>query len=388
MDEKGNKTPKRDRYWSIMLVGDHGRVIPFRHFKALAIGICLVLILSLAALAGLGFFYRHQHHQLIALQKSLHQTDVQISKLRDEKDLCLTEMMAMKKQTGELSPALSADTTKAAPEKPQAAAKTEEKEKIDKTKISTSAPTPTPAKVAKTEVKWAAEIRNFKVTYDNRQQILRAEFRLYNTSIPKHALAGRTVLVFKHQEDAPINWAVVPSVPIRDGKPLGDNGKTFRINNFRTEHFAAYRRNGASEYDTASIFVFSEHGELIAHSEMPFQVDYTAPKPATHTEPKPHETPEKSPIPAAETSKSPADAQAPQTSGQVAPTPPGPQTVPQRDETITSEPPPQGEPANPDTLLNPDQPGQTQTDAEPEKSPAVIPAPAAEPKPAPEGGQK
>jgi hypothetical protein len=383
MEEKGSKTSKRSRYWSIMLVGEHGRVIPFRHFKALVIGVCAVLILSLAALAALGFVCRHQYHQLIALQKSLDQTNLQTSKLRDEKDLCLTGLMAMKNQAGELPQAPPKDSAKALPEKSQPATKAEAKEKVEAVAV------PVPAKHSKPEVKWAAEIRNFKVTYDQRQQILRAEFRLYNTSSPKQALAGRTVLVFKQQEDPPIHWAAVPSVPLKDGKPVGDNGKAFRVNNFRTEHFSIYRRSEASEYDTASIFVFSEHGELITHSEMPFHVDYTPPKPVPHVEPKPHETPGKSAAPAAGQIETPADAPASQTTGPPPPSAIEPQTVPQHNETPASGPTPQSVPAAPDAkLLNPDQPAQTQTAPEPEKSPAVMPTPAAEPKPAPEGGQK
>ena len=388
MDEKGSKTPKRDRYWSIMLVGDHGRVIPFRHFKALAIGVCMVLILSLAALVGLGFLYRLQHHQLIALQKSLEQTDVQISKLRDEKDLCLAEMIAMKKQVGELPPVSSADATRAEQEKPLTAAKTEKKETIEEAKA------PVPAKPSKPKVKWAAEIRNFKVTYDNRQQILRAEFRLYNKSTPKQTLTGQTVLVLKQQEDPPIHWTAVPAVPLRDGKPVGDHGKSFRINNFRTEHFAVYRRSGASEYDTASIFVFSEHGELIANSEIPFHVDYTPPKPVPPVEPKSHVVPEKTAVPAAGGIEKPSDVhQAPQTTGPAPAPVQEPQVMPQKNGTPASGPPAQSVPPNPE--LEPqttDKPGQAQTAAEPEKSPAVeaapAAAPAAEPKPAPEGGQQ
>ena len=383
MDEKGSKTPKRDRYWSIMLVGDHGRVIPFRHFKALTFGVCLVLVLSLTAVAGLGFLYRHQHHQMIALQKSLEQTDVQISKLRDEKDLCLAEMIAMKKEVGELPAASSADSAKAEPEKPQAVAKAEEKQKVAETKA------PAPSKPSKPEVKWAAEISHFKVSYDNRQRVLKAEFRLYNRSTPKKTLTGRTVLVFKQQEDPPIHWTAVPSVPLKEGKPVGDHGKSFRINNYRTEHFAIYRRNGSSEYDTASIFVFSEHGKLIANSEMPFRVDYTPPKPVPPVEPKPPAAPEKSTAPAAGQIEKPSDAQTPKTPA-TAPAPaPDPQALPQQEETPASRPSPQDVPAAPDSeLQTTDNPGQAQTAAEPEKSPAVAPAPAAEPKPAPEGGQQ
>ena len=84
-------------------MGDHGRVIPFRHFKSLTIGVCIVLILSLVALILLGLMYTQQRRQIAFLEKSLAETRAQTSKLRDEKDLYLTQLIAQQKQTGELS---------------------------------------------------------------------------------------------------------------------------------------------------------------------------------------------------------------------------------------------------------------------------------------------
>ena len=86
-----------------MLVGDHGRVIPFRHFKALTIGVSIVLLLSLGALILLGIMHVNLRQQIVILQKNLEETGAQTAKFRDEKDLYLTQLIALQKQTGELS---------------------------------------------------------------------------------------------------------------------------------------------------------------------------------------------------------------------------------------------------------------------------------------------
>lgn len=261
-------------------MGDHGRVIPFRHFKALTVGVGAVLILSISALILLGFLYTHQRQKIVALQTDLMQTRAQTSKFRDEKDLYLTQLIALQKQSGELpkNPRDEQESVKAnaqseakvqVPEKPA-----EVKEKPEEQKREEPAPKAAP------KVQWSADIRDFSASYDNRQQILKARFRIYNTSSPKKTLIGRTVVVFKASDDPPIQWAVVPAVPLRDGKPVGNNGKSFRVNNYRTETFKAWRRNNSAEYEIASIYIFSEQGELIANQELPFNVDYSPPEPA------------------------------------------------------------------------------------------------------------
>lgn len=268
-----------------MLVGDHGRVIPFRHFKALTVAVAIVLILSLGALTLLGFLHVQLRRQIADLQKSLEDTRAQTAKFRDEKDLYLTQLIALKKQNGELSqnpPEEEAGIKEnGSPETAASEQKNAEEEKQEPEQVEKQAP------VVKTkpEVQWSADIRNFKVSYDNRQQILEAAFRIYNMSKPKKTLSGRTVVVFKALDDPPIHWATVPVVPLRDGKPTGKNGKSFRINNYRTEHFKTLRGKYSAEYNTASIYIFTHQGELIANKEMAFNVDYSPPAPVKAAKP-------------------------------------------------------------------------------------------------------
>ncbi len=287
-DEKGVKTPKRNRYWSVMLVGDHGRVIPFRHFKALIVGVGIILIGGLTASIVLGIVCSRQRQIMGDLSKNLAAIRAQVSKFRDEKDLCLTELIALKKQTGEL-PKTAPGV--AVPLK-ERALKTTDPGKEKALKIQQEEP----AKKAAAPVKWSADIRKFNVSYDNRQKILRAEFRIYNTSRPKKRLSGRTVVVFKEQGDPPNHWAAVPLVPVRDGKPVGGNGKTFKINNFRTEKFKVLRGKDSAEFNTASIYIYNEQGKLIANQDQPFNVDYAPPAPAKPVAPKPVVDPEPSPV--------------------------------------------------------------------------------------------
>jgi hypothetical protein len=323
-NEKGARKTGRSRYWSVMLVGDHGRVIPFRHFKALIVGVGVVLVLSLCALILLGVLYTGQRGQIVHLQAQVEQLRTQSTKIRDEKDLYLTELIALQKQTGTL-PQKPADapeaiaedgpppadvkvppaSEKAAPEPETAAPQTEEVKKEG------------PVQKPEPPVHWSADIRRFNVSYDNRQGAVTAEFRIYNTSRPKKRLKGRTVVVFKAIGDPPSQWAIVPAVPLDKEIPLGNQGRPFNIRNYQTERFKTLRRNNSPRYEIAAVYIFADPGgELIGNKELPFNVDYSPPappkpvvappKPAVES-PKPVVTP-----PETESVKPSAPTQAPQ----------------------------------------------------------------------------
>jgi len=373
-----------------MLVGDHGRVIPFRHFKALTIGVSIVLFLSLGALILLGVLHINLRQQIVVLQKNLEKTRAQTTKFRDEKDLYLTQLIALQKQTGEL-PQNSNGENIALKENAQPETNTQKQQKPEAVKPDPEAEKKEePVHKAEPQIQWMADIRNFKVTYDNRQKILKAEFRIYNTSRPKKRLTGRTVVVFKASDDPPIQWATVPAVPVRDGKPTGNHGKSFRVNNYRTETFKTLRGKYSAEYDTASVYIFTEQGELIANQELSFNVDYSPPAPAKPVEPA--SAPEQK-----TTTVAPVNRQEVQ-SGPVAEKPIGPaapnrsdsDAVPQRTHTPETTPAAAPTPVPPteNKLQEAQRIVEDKSSLEPVKTEPSSQTPEAESKPALEGGHK
>jgi hypothetical protein len=277
-----------------MLVGDQGRVIPFRHFKALTFGVSIVLILSLCALILLGVLYTRQNGQIDRLQENLEQLRAQNTKFRDEKDLYLTQLIALKKQSGTLpqKPA-KADQLSAEGGPPSVAVEdmpASEKAAPEPEEMKPEPPAPSP----EPPVKWSADIRNFQVSYDNRQGALSARFRVYNTSRPKKRLVGKIVVVFKAIGDPPGRWAIEPEVPLNDEIPVGKNGRVFNIRNYQTETFKTLRRNDSPKYDLSAVYVFSaKSGELIGKKELPFNVDYSPPAPVKPAVVAPKPVPEK-----------------------------------------------------------------------------------------------
>jgi uncharacterized coiled-coil protein SlyX len=335
-----------------MLVGDHGRIIPFRRFKGIAIGVVASLILAVLVIVGLSVAYMWQAEKIDQLNAALKKTNQQMAKLRDEKDLLLAKMVVTNKQPireRENQPPSTDDSTAQKAEKaavpPAPAADTpqttasgkpaqQEQEKQEKK---------TPEKEKPVlPVQLNADVRRFSADYQITASLLKCAFRIYNTSKPKHTLAGRSVVVFKNIDEPPIKWLAVPRVQLIDGVPNGKLGKSFKINNYRTMTFKAYGLKPPLRYNTASVYVYSSDGKLLLNREIPINIDVPVPAPP---KPAPAEPPAAQPSPAQESRTT-------QDRSTVTPTPPTPPS-----------PSPTGTPAPATTDRRPGQDGPTESSA-------------------------
>jgi hypothetical protein len=255
-----------------MLVGDRGRVIPFRHFKGIALGVCCVSFLLLVAFIVISLLYINQGRRVASLEAQLEKAQLQSSKLRDEKDLYLTKLTLAEKQE---------KTPLAKPASPEPAKPAASPSKQPETPSETTAPVEkevAPAKPPAPIVAWNADIRRFSVSYDAEREILKAQFRVYNTSKPKKRLSGRGVVVFKTQNDPPYKWMPVPHVRLRRGEPSGTRGQDFHVSNYLTMQFRAYHQKAPVNFNAASAFVFSEDGRLLASKDFAFHIKTPPPE--------------------------------------------------------------------------------------------------------------
>lgn len=299
-EDNGKTAQRKDRYWSVMLVGDRGRIIPFRHFKGIALTVCCVSVLLLVAFVIMSLLYLRQGQALADLESELKDAKVQIAKLRDEKDLYLTKLMLTQKQENpeprqeKASGSLEPQASEPKESKPGSDAKAETKVEKKSTVPAKKAETP-PKPALAPKVVWKADIRRFSVTYDAKLEVLKAQFRIYNTSKPKKRLSGRSVVVFKVQDDPPVKWLPVPRVQLRDGEPTGTRGQVFRVKNYLTMKFRAYRQKIPVAYNTATVFVFSEEGRILASKDFAFKIATLPPK--KKPQPLPAAVEKKNPVP-------------------------------------------------------------------------------------------
>lgn len=271
------KSALRSRNWNLMLVDDHGRIIPFKRFRGLALTVICLLILAIVALVVSGFFHIYQIRRIDKLVSELTMLRKQTADLRDEKDVLLAQLVtsgilkipetkSSEPSSEEPASEEAAETEPAAEQQPQNRKATAPVESAPAPETAPGSKEPEQQPVQLEKVKWRADIRQFRADYQLNRSLVQAAFRIYNTSSPKRALSGHAVIVFKDSAKKPLQWISVPEAHLTDGIPDGKSGKRFRINNYMTIKFRAYDMKPPVVLDTASVYVFSEDAELI-HSE-------------------------------------------------------------------------------------------------------------------------
>lgn len=309
------RSTKRDRYWSVMLVGDQGRIIPFRRFKGIAIGVVGSLVLAVLVIVGLSIAYMWQTDRIDQLDSALKETNQQMAKLRDERDLLVAKMVVTNKQpiSEQENQLSSTDTDSPVQKDAKRAAQPASAVDPSKTAASVKPPQEKEQQVQKAPekkkpappVRFGADIRRFNIDYQTRQNLIKCVFRIYNTSKPKQALSGRSVVVFKNLDEPPIKWLAVPQVQLIDGVPNGNQGKSFKINNYRTMTFKAYGLKPPVRFNTASVYVYTGDGKLLLNREIPIDIDVPVPAPPTPAKPAPTEPQATQPPPVQESRTAP-----------------------------------------------------------------------------------
>jgi len=295
---------KGQRYWSIMLVGEHGRVIPFRHFKEIAIAVIGIAFLSLAALVVIAYLYLQQGKTIGRLQGDLDVARRQAAQLKDEKDVLHAKLVIYEIQnTPEAAHKTSTQASAQATQKP----KTQESSTplVQNTAPQNVAVEPTPAveikaaeakSPSKPGVNWAVDLQKLEANFDAGRELLKISIHVVNNSIPKKSFTGRMAVVLKQAGDPPAKWIVMPSIPLTEGKPSGNNGQAFSVLNFRTMDFKVYKQRAPIVYDTATVFVFLTNGELLLTRDFHFKIEVKpTPEPKMEVAPTPQAVPATTP---------------------------------------------------------------------------------------------
>lgn len=253
-----------------MLVGEQGRVIPFRHFKAVVVVTIAILLTSLSAIILLGALYIQQGRDVDRLHGEIDTLRQQTATLRDENDLLLARLV-IDKGAG----VFVDDSADESPLDDEPV--TTERDGTAEEPAEAAAPPAPPPAPAKPQVKWQADIRQFSLEYYPDQELLEATFRIYNTTSPRQTMAGDIVLVYTNDGDPTVQRLPVPAVSLRDGIPAAGGGHDFRINNYRTMRFRAYRQKLPIAFDTVKVFVFEEGGELLLTRDFRVDIDFEPP---------------------------------------------------------------------------------------------------------------
>jgi hypothetical protein len=277
--ESGNTTYNRKK-WSILFIGEDGKVVTVKHFKGMVTGLALLLTILILFLVFLYFQYRSRAEYAESLRKDVADVAAENRSLKDEKDQMLARLVILeselkaREQQPEPAQGIGKLPGKAEPRQEvakEASAQVAERENDPKDGQKQASTTPAvqggpqapPISIAN---------KNLIVCQDPTSDNMRVEYKVINTGAKDAPVAGRSVIVLKGDNMNSEDWIVLPNVPLSDLKPSGERGKRFRIYNFRTIKYKVPSSEVKGRLETATIFTFTESGTFVAERDYPIEM--------------------------------------------------------------------------------------------------------------------
>lgn len=306
------KKKKKEKTWNLLLVGDHGRVINFGKIKGAVISLSVISCVAILCCVLLLYLYMEKKDENTHLKDTRGSLHKMISDLKDEKDVLLAQLVIAQAKLDRYAPSKKSiekkdglKKTEPVNKKPLGTkdtpnAKQSRQEKTGKKTVvkKTVVKKPFQPEEKKAPVKLSVSITNFSALHNRDTKLLRARFKINNTTQGSVAVAGRSVVVFSKKDDAAKGRLTMPAVPLKSGRPDGRKGQAFKIRRFKMVAIKAYDKPDPLIYDQATVYVFDAKANLLFEETYPVVFKYKKPEPPPVPQ-TPVSVPEKKGIPAA-----------------------------------------------------------------------------------------
>jgi hypothetical protein len=274
------------RRWTVLFIGDHGKVIAFKRVKTLLALVGAVLLLSLAAVCVLAVVNHTLHRRSTELQQDLEASAQAIRDLRHDRDLLTAQAVLVEAKMREAlagvnrSPAAvlepgPAGTPDKAPLKPLPG-RPGEASASGKSPTPSSDPAAVRVPVGKGE---GIAAEDLAIRYHPGSNMLELQFKIVNTSPGRKPLNGHAVAVLKGSHLDPTEWTAMPAVGLTNGRPSGrQSGYRFSISHSKAFTQTMRAPRDLPAYDAAIFYVFSNEGELLTAREFPVDISPSVPE--------------------------------------------------------------------------------------------------------------
>lgn len=258
-----------DRRWTVLFIGDHGKVIAFKRVKTLALLTIAALVTALATVGVLVSVNQGLHGRTRELQQRLESSHQQIQALRQERDLLTAHVVLVETKMRETlaeagRPAAERKPKSADPETAGDRTEPAVETGTDDTGKGPGGAPPAAAGKRPLDRDEPVALEGFRVKYDAGRNAFDVEYKLAATNPGRKPLAGHVIVVFKGENLEPEQWLAMPRVDLPRGRPSGtQKGYTFSIS-----HSKAFSRSMAAPksfpaFTTAVVYVFSPEGQLL-----------------------------------------------------------------------------------------------------------------------------
>jgi len=272
------KRSKPDKRWTLLFIGDHGKVLTLKRFKSLTFFAGFIFLLSLATIVLLYWYNQSINKNNEKLQSSLDILQKRIKTLRHEKDILMARLVLAESRVKESLGDISEKPARKSLQVDQQSISSLEHKTLKseiKQKESTTPP-PVEPKVAAIPPKsnLSVNVEDFSVQQGVDHNNLKIQFKVKNTTPDSQRVSGHAIVVLKSDDLQPKMWLPVPPLALVDGKPTGkQRGHAFAINYFRTMRFTTNLPRSPEQYDKAAVYVFTGNGELLLEKDFPVEID-------------------------------------------------------------------------------------------------------------------
>ena len=288
-DPAFTKPKKRSKHWTLLFVGDQGKVIRIRNFKFLVAAWIFAIFITTAVAAIFFYLYQAKTEEMVSLEQVLTGSQKRAKSLRDEKDILLARLVVMesKIKSGQPKPEQKKIEETPKPEpiteisplpapEPTRPIKTVEtpppRDSIETDQDEESAQETIAQESDEEESLEVVAIDDFFALIEEDSNTLRIKYKIRNVSQSSKPVAGRTFMILKGKEEDQKNWLVFPEASMASGKPSQiNNGRSFSITRFKTIRFKAPYQNGDKPFSAATILVYSTAGELLIEKSFPIK---------------------------------------------------------------------------------------------------------------------
>ncbi|MBL0700151.1 MAG: hypothetical protein JJV92_04655 [Desulfosarcina sp.] len=255
------KTIKKNKKWTLLLVGNHGEIISVRNFIWVMSALLIALVIAVTAAVSIFFIYKNAENEAESLKSTFQAVQNQVLSLKEEKDLLMVRLVVAEEENKAL-------TSKSKTETPLQHKNKQSVKKIKKKHDIKSAIT------ADKKVTFKMAIDNFAYSISADNRIIKTEFKLINKSSKSRAASGYTFVLLKNNKIDKNKWLISPQIALLSGKPVQfKKGRFFSISRYNIIKFRQkVPKENIESFNEAIVFVYASNGDLLLEKIFPFSI--------------------------------------------------------------------------------------------------------------------
>ena len=275
--EGKSKRAKPDRRWTLLFIGDHGRVLTLRRVKGFVFLSVFIFVLAAAAIVLLYWHNQNTNKKNEKLHGNLDILQKRIKALRHEKDILMARLVLaesrMKESLEQRTENQSEKSLQAGSQKEASQDRTTAKAEVKEKILVVNKPSKPKVEPKPSISNLSVDVEDFNIISLDDTRKIKIQFKVKNTSPDSQRVAGHTIVVLKGGTLKPKKWQAIPPMALVNGKPTGRQpGHGFAINYFRTMRFTTNIPPSADQFKTATVYVFTRTGEMLLEKNFPVEI--------------------------------------------------------------------------------------------------------------------